>query len=367
MPIRDGHAQYETDEAREVRERYNRQAKNFVAQPVSEDANHVNLPCAAGVAWVDVSIEEKSKDSVSASPDPTFNRGRRISFRMNAGADENKDSSVLGQVATSVLGWGRWKKKATDDSFSEASQVVGRRSTRAEEEAVALQLLQYVIDPQAGAEEAKATATRSAQIRESYVAQEIQTRQMWRVVMGNAPGLKAEIAKLHATERAKLALREFELQQHGWREKKSSSSSSSSSSRGGGSSSSSSVAYQPVPHGPSASHVLPNGSSHQVVSFSRAVASDAHGTDSASFSFKSQTGGGSGLFSWLSGSSKNRAAAISQKQPASPSAVISPPPAGASTRTSSSKALFKQRGAKEYVDASIHRRMTITDHQRYVA
>ena len=360
MPIRDGHAQYETDEAREVRERYNRQAKNFVAQPVSEDANHVNLPCAAGVAWVDVSIEEKSKDSVSASPDPTFNRGRRISFRMNAGADENKDSSVLGQVATSVLGWGRWKKKATDDSFSEASQVVGRRSTRAEEEAVALQLLQYVIDPQAGAEEAKATATRSAQIRESYVAQEIQTRQMWRVVMGNAPGLKAEIAKLHATERAKLALREFELQQHGWREKKSSS--SSSSSKGGGSSSS--VAYQPVPHGPSASHAIPNGSSHQVVSFSRAVASDAHGADGASFSFKSQTGGGSGLFSWLSGSSKR--SAISQKQPVSPSAVISPPPAGAS-RTNSSKALFKQRGAKEYVDASIHRRMTIADHQRYVA
>jgi hypothetical protein len=28
--------------------------------------------------------------------------------------------------------------------------------------------------------------------------------------MGNAPGLKAEIAKLHATERAKLALRDFE-------------------------------------------------------------------------------------------------------------------------------------------------------------
>lgn len=35
-------------------------------------------------------------------------------------------------------------------------------------------------------------------------------RQMWRVVMGDAPGLKAEIAKLHATERAKLALRDFE-------------------------------------------------------------------------------------------------------------------------------------------------------------
>lgn len=36
-------------------------------------------------------------------------------------------------------------------------------------------------------------------------------RQMWKVAMGNAPGLKAEIAKLHATEQAKLALREFEL------------------------------------------------------------------------------------------------------------------------------------------------------------
>lgn len=36
-------------------------------------------------------------------------------------------------------------------------------------------------------------------------------RQMWKVVMGNAPGLKAEIAKLHATEQAKLALREYEL------------------------------------------------------------------------------------------------------------------------------------------------------------
>lgn len=39
-------------------------------------------------------------------------------------------------------------------------------------------------------------------------------RQMWKIAMGNAPGLKAEIAKLHATERAKLALREFELAEH---------------------------------------------------------------------------------------------------------------------------------------------------------
>lgn len=45
---------------------------------------------------------------------------------------------------------------------------------------------------------------------QDQVTKEQETRLMWRVVMGNAPGLKAEIAKLHATEQARLALKEWE-------------------------------------------------------------------------------------------------------------------------------------------------------------
>ena len=86
-----------------------------------------------------------------------------------------------------------------------------------EEAEVADTLLRYELAPKRRAEDAKAAATRSAQIREEYVAQEMQVRQMWRIVMGNAPGLKAEIAKLHATERAKLVLREFENQERAHR------------------------------------------------------------------------------------------------------------------------------------------------------
>ena len=45
---------------------------------------------------------------------------------------------------------------------------------------------------------------------------ETQVKQMWRVMMGSAPGLKAEVAKMRATEQAK---RCFELFEQDWASK----------------------------------------------------------------------------------------------------------------------------------------------------
>ena len=73
------------------------------------------------------------------------------------------------------------------------------------------ELINFELKPIKGAESAKAAATQSAQFRERSIVAEAHVRQMWKVTMGNTPGLKAEIAKLHATEQAKLAYREWEL------------------------------------------------------------------------------------------------------------------------------------------------------------
>ena len=156
-------------------------------------------------------------------------RSKRPVRRQSSRSDEmtpSARSSSAGQAAGSTSSKkGRRRRRSSGVGFAEgaeadlagaSSQEVGGAGPKGSgskrgEDLVALDLLQFVIEPKMGAEDAKAAATRSAQIRESYVAQELQVRQMWRVAMGNAPGLKAEIAKLHATERAKLALREFEL------------------------------------------------------------------------------------------------------------------------------------------------------------
>ena len=61
-------------------------------------------------------------------------------------------------------------------------------------------------------QDAKTSASTSAKMLESLVSQEMQVRQMWRVEMGSIPGLKAEIAKLHATERAKRAATSYETE-----------------------------------------------------------------------------------------------------------------------------------------------------------
>ena len=62
----------------------------------------------------------------------------------------------------------------------------------------------------------QARATRSAKMHEERYMAETQVKQMWRVMMGAAPGLKAEVAKMRATEQAK---RCFELFEQDWASK----------------------------------------------------------------------------------------------------------------------------------------------------
>ena len=123
-------------------------------------------------------------------------------------------------------------------------------------------------------------------------------KQMWRVVMGNAPGLKAEIAKLHATEQAKLALREFER-----------------AARGGTTASSSSDMTITAPSSPESS---PGGSATKPdeIKFDLMGGSRGRGDSPTPQQQHAQTdrfdggsesarnrrgGGGGGMFAWLTG------------------------------------------------------------------
>ena len=64
------------------------------------------------------------------------------------------------------------------------------------------------------AEWAETPPSRAAQAKSSGVPSltmsEMQLRHMWKVMIGNSPGLEAEIAKLHATHTAKLCYLEYE-------------------------------------------------------------------------------------------------------------------------------------------------------------
>ena len=236
----------ETDEARALREAFN--ARSQVAHSAAaSDENKVEFTCPAGVVLVDLTELEKQDNptsflkarklsfaTVSAAALNSMGRdGRRPSLRSvsSDGRSERSGPSMrhLGNTTALVGRLLRWTNAAVRRDelgkaagwtskggrrWSDSSAAgTGSASSKGEHDNVALELVQYVVEEHTEAELAKQAATRSAQMRESYVAQELQVRQMWRVVMGNAPGLKAEIAKLHATERAKLALREFELHQ----------------------------------------------------------------------------------------------------------------------------------------------------------
>lgn len=262
MVHNDGHGLQETDESREIREEYNRRhagASNAVA---ATSGDFISLPCPAGVVWVDLSEMAKEGSSsdtfnktlkqhnkrasdgniqfritdrrrsgqLSSTPDNSFIRNstaavasagagvggllQRMGVRRTAAqlplpsAAEGKGG--MQRQHTVFFGAGRRKREGSgtgsDGNFDAGSQsshdADDARERAVSEETVAIELLNFRLPPKQGAEEAKLAATRSAQLREEYVAQEMQVRQMWRIAMGNAPGLKVctnpAIARLRA-------------------------------------------------------------------------------------------------------------------------------------------------------------------------
>ena len=240
----------ETEEAREMREAYNKKyGHNSTQQPHESEEDYMSLPCSAGVVWVNLTELEEQENKAVAEERPAVPVRRRSFLSGSGGAassssaatpplDRQATTALEGERALGFSGaaliarllrmrlkWGgsdgagvgrrnRRNSQQRDDASGGAKDAAGRQLAKAkDEEAVALELLNFVVEPAYGAEEAKASATQAAIIRQTYVTQELQVRAMWRVTHGNAPGLKAEIAKLHATERAKLAFRQFELDQ----------------------------------------------------------------------------------------------------------------------------------------------------------
>lgn len=365
----------ESDESREAREAYNRRSLSPSAHPDEDD--RIEFPCTAGIVLVDLN-ELNKQDNGSGAPlrrssfaavmEPRGVRSRQLSLSEQWLADtvtaQSRPKLGFAQVARLVAVplrlaraaaggddepgiFGRkWRRRSTGDaarseggeasaasaSAQERERVasMGGASKAADDEVIALELLQYVIEPKQGAEEAKSSATRSAQMRESYVTQELQVRQMWRVEMGNAPGLKAEIAKLHATERAKLALREFEL---GEKRRRSSSHLASSSTsppppdvpaNGAGPSSATGAAnghqhpgLPPEPDSPQlTARAEPTGGVDS-------PAPGADGSDTHTPATSARTPGGfpsGGLFGWLTGSTGRKGSGSGGRYEATPDA-----------------------------------------------
>ncbi len=248
----------ETAEARALRERHNALGMSVSAGHQAPPAHDfIEMPTPAGSAYLDLADASELNDAnvqhlvngapheerrQSTSPS-NFAAGLRDSFSKLSAARKNSELSFessgsgnlrssqhggLGMVRSMfghVLG-GRLLGHALPGrgarpsfSHSEGSRDASgpsRTGVEAEDadlETLTIELLAEIGDrpDDLGAEQAKLLATRTAQLRELVVTREMQVRKKWRESMGTAPGIKAEIAKLHATERAKLAAREFEL------------------------------------------------------------------------------------------------------------------------------------------------------------
>ena len=259
------HDCYETDEARDIRESYNARnatgvfGEGFSSTAESRSQNLATMPCPAGVAQVDLEkVQELQKNIRDGSPGGTrhseaTNEASVIRKQANfAGGEKSLAGRVRSKWRNGTkgilsekrvvrrLGGGLRRSPKLDDLaeptgglHSRERSMLGRRRRQKSGEsdggesddtesrkqrdediltaAVAAELLQLELPPRRAAEEAKAAATRSAQNCADQVTREQETRVFWRVAMGNAPGLKAELAKLHATEQARLALKEFEI------------------------------------------------------------------------------------------------------------------------------------------------------------
>jgi len=255
----------ETDEARELREAYNLRNRDpsidgnsFVKSGKSKQQNTVIMPCVAGVAHVDLEAIEELENEIkerslkgsplltnasSSSEQPAVQpptpaaaaEGHRWHVHQQA-LDALRHITDAGTIERMVTRGRHYVAPLFDVSGRQGTLGRRRRNRSGETEtssrgdspepdtgagdshedlmsaAVTAELLHFQLPPRRAAEDAKAAATRSAQNRAEQVTKEQETRLMWRVVMGNAPGLKAEIAKLHATEQAKLALKEYERQ-----------------------------------------------------------------------------------------------------------------------------------------------------------
>jgi len=254
----------ETEEARDAREEYNKRtsfkngSSSFSSnnQGSSDGKDLIAFPCPAGVVFVDLAdvLDEKSRDSVVGSmvldsaetstpltppgnSVPTLQtagesgggRGSPSLFRGSSfktrGSPKSRDRSPsAGRFRPSIMPLSRRRRNGSAHSdnsdttaMSDADDVMKTTGLGLDpwDAKMTIELINFELPPKHGAEDAKLAATNSAVMREEWVTQEQQVRQMWKIAMGNAPGLKAEIAKLHATEQAKSALREFELNARG--------------------------------------------------------------------------------------------------------------------------------------------------------
>ena len=214
----------------------------YVSTESSKD--YIALPSSAGTVWVDLSeFEENHGDSVFAAAgldgqgrerhsqssfrsretpensfmrrtvvDPTTHGVGTLLARMGVTrrrgsatthgdpADHNSRQPTIEHGKRFFGGSRRTREGSgmsvgTDDPGSQSTlEGEGHGKDAVEEEALALELLRFRLPHKQGAEEAKSSATRAAKMCEAYVAQEMQVRQMWRIGMGNAPGLKVRFA-----------------------------------------------------------------------------------------------------------------------------------------------------------------------------
>jgi hypothetical protein len=192
---------FETAEARQVRELYNAiRGHGSLDERTQERTDEpeltlFGLPCAAGVTWVDLPVELQRRQRAPRRP-TVLGDGLRFLRRMAARAR---------RFSTSIT--------FTPTPEKDDADGPQRRPHNMEERRLLVELRMFEMQPRVGAEAAKADATLSARRVGGAVRMERTYRQLWRVTHGRARGLRAELAKLRATERAKLVLRDFDHEQ----------------------------------------------------------------------------------------------------------------------------------------------------------
>lgn len=236
MGILDDGLHHETAEAREIREAYNRTQGSSRSLQVSTErdakACMISLPTSAGTAWVDLSefgaksggdalllatktrakqggardcqgssfTLQRSSREISESlqvpeSSPLRNSQSRAQVVETTGASKLRSIEIAIAAFRRRTALRRHSDSSVASTFCDARSASRRSSLSREGDSKDSPVSAIEVFKLRGpfflSEQAKRSATRSAQMCEAYVAHEMRMRQMWRARMGSkTPGLK---------------------------------------------------------------------------------------------------------------------------------------------------------------------------------
>ena len=175
------------------------------------------LLAAAGSVFIDISAFEAAGN---ANGRRNSIQGRRRSSQIDpkAAAQLRRGSSLPGRRQSAFMGTAnRFVRALRHKSFKDSDDIGGAKSgapvasgSRNDGTAASAKVMQQTPH---SAEAFKARAGSAAKATEDRVAAEMRVQAMWRLRFRDAPGVEAEIAKMHATATAKAIFAAWEAEQ----------------------------------------------------------------------------------------------------------------------------------------------------------